>query len=384
MPKTFSAALRRAVRLMHPAKVKKATLSAQKAMAGIVVKLAGAKAKPVRFKQPTPALPKGGRSLGVVLEQLRAAQAFLPAAQAFLPAARAGSNTSKVSPRIPTGAQYLSRNHRNAAGSRGYKLYLPISSASPKGLILMLHGCNQTPDDFAVGTHMNALAEKHGLAIAYPAQTRRHNAASCWNWFNPANQARGAGEPEMLAALARKLMQEFRLDRNSVFVAGLSAGGAMAAILADLYPDVFSAAGIHSGLARGAASDVLSAITAMRSGRPSGGNTPHATAHPDPVRRIVFHGEADATAHRSNASFIVRAALGDHASPTKVNKRSVLGRGYTRSEFAAADGTGLLELWMVEGAGHAWSGGRAKGSYTDPKGPDASLQMVRFFLAKPG
>ena len=117
----------------------------------------------------------------------------------------------------------------------------------------MLHGCNQTPDDFAVGTHMNAMAEKHGLAVAHPAQTRHHNAASCWNWFKPVNQLRGAGEPEILASLARKLMKEFSLTRDGVFVAGLSAGGAMAAILADVYPDIFSAVGVHSGLAREAA-----------------------------------------------------------------------------------------------------------------------------------
>jgi poly(hydroxyalkanoate) depolymerase family esterase len=229
---------------------------------------------------------------------------------------------------------------------------------------------------------MNAMAEKHGLAIAYPAQTPRQNAASCWNWFKPTNQARGSGEPEILASLARKLMKEFRLNRNCVFVAGLSAGGAMAAILADTYPDVFSAVGIHSGLARGSACDMVSAISVMRSGRPSGGTASVVTAQPDPVRRIIFQGEADGTVHPSNAARIVSAALGDHASPTKVITRSVLGRRYTRSDFAGDDGGVLLELWMIEGAGHAWSGGRVGGSYTDRNGPDATAHMIRFFLAK--
>ena len=246
----------------------------------------------------------------------------------------------------------------------------------------MLHGCNQTPDDFAAGTHMNALADKHGLAIAYPAQTGGHNAASCWNWFNPGNQMRGAGEPAILAALTRKLMKEFGLGRDAAFVAGLSAGGAMAAILADVYPDVFSAAGIHSGLARGAAGDVVSAMSAMRSGGTSDRNTGAIAAPSHAVRRIIFHGDTDSTVHGSNASMIVAAAMGGNAAPAKVIKRSVRGRGYTRSHFTGSDGAVLLELWMLEGAGHAWSGGRVTGSYTDSKGPDASAQMIRFFLAK--
>lgn len=376
MSRTLAAALRRAKRLMRSTKVTKTARSAQKMMADFMVKSALAAFKPKMSKPTKPAMPKAGRSLGTVLKQLRTAQALLPAALA-------GSNAAEISPRIPSEAQYLSRTHRCAAGSRGYRLYLPASQPRPKGLILMLHGCNQTPDDFAVGTHMNALAEKHGLAVAYPAQTKRHNAASCWNWFKPADQIRGAGEPEILASLARKLMREFSLDRMCVFVAGLSAGGAMAAILADVYPDVFSAAGIHSGLARGAARDMLSAMTAMRSGTTSGVTAPFAPMESGLVRRIVFQGDADTTVHPSNAALIVAAALGDHAKPTKVSKRSVLGRGYTRNDFSGPDGEVLLELWMLEGAGHAWSGGRVAGSYTDRKGPDASAQMVRFFLAKP-
>lgn len=372
MSRTFAAALRRANRFMRSAKVTKATRSTQKVMADLIVKSALATLKPTipkkTSKRTKPAVPKASGSLGVVLKQLRAAQA--------------GSATAAISPRIPSGAQYLSRTHRSAAGSRDYKLYLPASQPRPKGLIVMLHGCNQTPDDFAVGTHMNTLAEKHGLAIAYPAQSIRSNAASCWNWFKPVNQQRGSGEPEILASLARKLTREFKLDRNFVFVAGLSAGGAMAATLADLYPDVFSAAGIHSGLARGAARDMFSAVSAMRSGRTSGGFAPFAPLAADPVRRILFQGDADTTVHPANASIILAAALGDSATPIKVSKRSVQGRGYTKSDFAGAKGKVVLELWMLEGAGHAWSGGRVRGSYTDRKGPDASAQMIRFFLAE--
>lgn len=247
----------------------------------------------------------------------------------------------------------------------------------------MLHGCNQNADDFSVGTHMNAMAEKHGLAIAYPEQIARHNVASCWNWFSPGNQERGSGEPAILASLTRKLAKEFGLDRGAVSVAGLSAGGAMAAILADVYPDIFSAAGVHSGLARGAARNVITAISAMRNGGVPDSAVLAVAPQSKSVRRIVFQGDADTTVHPSNATKIVTAALGEDATPTKITSRSVRGRGYCRSDFARLDGTVMVELWILEGGGHAWSGGRAAGSYTDRKGPDASAQMIRFFMSKP-
>lgn len=372
MTRGFAAAMRRANRLMRPVKLSKASRSLHKSMTDLMVDAAFApfvqpKAKIAKSRKA--ALPKSGRRLGAVLKQLTKAPATVTGA--------------RVDPaRLPYGAQYLSRQHRSTAGSRGYRLYVPASQPKrPKGLILMLHGCNQTPDDFARGTHMNAMAEKHGLVIAYPCQTKGHNAGSCWNWFKPGHQARGMGEPAILASLARKLMREFGLERGSVFVAGLSAGGAMAAILADVYPDVFSAAGVHSGLARGSARDVLSAMSAMRSGGTSEdiAATPERPAHP--VRRIVFHGETDSTVHPSNAAQIVAAAVGGGTQPSRVGNRSVRGRGYARSDYADADGAVQLELWMIEQTGHAWSGGRAAGSFTDSKGPDASAQMIRFFLS---
>jgi poly(hydroxyalkanoate) depolymerase family esterase len=374
MTRSFAAAVRRVNRLMRPTRT---TKSIQKMMTGLMVKSALASlpaATPKTAKSRKVATPKAGRTLGVVLRQLRAAQSLVPSPTT-------GTSGRVASPRIPKDAQYLDRTHRSAAGSRGYKIYLPASQPKrPKGLILMLHGCNQTPDDFALGTHMNALAEKNGLVIAYPAQTVSHNGSSCWNWFKPGNQGRGAGEPAILASLARKLAQEFDVGRDQVFVAGLSAGGAMAAILADAYPDVFSAVGVHSGLARGAARDVVSALSAMRKGAP-GRLAPVAHLSPHTVRRIIFHGDTDSTVHPANASRIVAAAVGGRTTPTNVSRRTVRGRGYVRSVFAGQDGTAMLELWMLEGAGHAWSGGRASGSYTDSNGPDASAQMIRFFLA---
>ena len=381
MKNIFASALRRTSRLMRPAKLGTTARSVQTMMTGLMRASLPAAAKPKTAKQRKAALSKvghskAGQSLGTVMKQLRDVQSLMPVAVGR-------TKRQEVSPSTPKGAQFVSRTHRSAAGSRGYKLYLPASQPKrPRGLILMLHGCTQTPDDFATGTRMNALAEKHGFAVAYPAQTASHNTASCWNWFKPGDQQRGAGEPALLASLTRKLMKDFGLGRDVVFVAGLSAGGAMAATLADVYPDIFSAAGVHSGLARGSARDVLSAMLAMRNGAASG-HVATVALPSDPVRRIVFQGDADNTVHPSNAAVIVAAAVGGHAKPAKVIKRVVRGRRYSRNEFTAADGAVVLELWMIEGAGHAWSGGRVAGSFTDAKGPDASAQMIRFFLAQP-
>jgi len=365
MKNSFTKALRRAKRLMRLAKPPKSLRKVPKTMTAAMVKPARALMTGTLAKTPRPRKPARRKAAGT-------------------PGAVASSSSRSPAPRIPDGVQYLARKHRSAAGSRDYKLYIPASDPKrPMGLILMLHGCNQGPDDFALGTHMNALAEKHRLVIAYPSQTARQNAAACWNWFKPGHQQRGAGEPAILASLTRKLMREFGLDRDTAFVAGLSAGGGMASILADVYPDIFSAAGIHSGVARGTARNVVSAMRAMRKG---GAPPVHAPILPAPgprVRRIVFQGDADRTVHPSNADTIIAMAMGRDAVPAKVGKRTVRGRGYARSDYTAPDGAVLVEMWMIEGAGHAWSGGRKAGSYTDNKGPDASAQMVRFFLAKP-
>lgn len=378
MLRTYATAFRNANRLMQPPKMIKATQSIHKAITGLMIDsafspLTGLAPKAAKLNKKK--APTNAQALGTAMGQVGAANMRMFAFPGK-------SSAGKPVPRIPTGAQYCSRKHRSAWGSRSFRLYLPVSRPQkPNGLILMLHGCSQTPDDFALGTHMNALAEKHGLAIAYPMQTKRHNAGLCWNWFKPENQMRGAGEPAILASLTRKLMKEFGLGRDSVFVGGLSAGGAMAAILADVYPDIFSAAGMHSALARGAAHNVASAMSAMRNG---GSQRPTLAGINGflPVRRIIFQGDNDSTVHPSNAAMLVDAAVGIDATPTKISNQSVQGRDYTRSNFAKSNGAGPLELWMLKGAGHAWSGGRTAGSFTDRKGPDASVQMVRFFLTK--
>jgi poly(hydroxyalkanoate) depolymerase family esterase len=236
----------------------------------------------------------------------------------------------------------------------------------------MLHGCSQDADDFACGTRMNELAETHRVIVAYPEQCRGQNAHACWNWFRPGDQGRTGGEPEILATLARSLAAEFAVDRTRVFVAGLSAGGAMAAILGATHSETFRGVGVHSGLPHGAAHDVVSAYAAMR-----GEGAVRSNGRP-PVPTIVFHGTADLTVHPSNAELIL-----DAASLDRVDRSDLVsgGRRCSRAVSTGADGAPVSELWLIEGAGHAWSGGAPQGSHTDPRGPDASAEMIRFFLS---
>lgn len=280
-------------------------------------------------------------------------------------------------PHVPEGALYETRSFASEHGSRDYRLFVPSDRpGGPKGLVLMLHGCTQDPDDFARGTDMNRHAEQSGLIVVYPHQSRAHNAQGCWNWFRPEDQRAEAGEAALLGALARAVAAEFSVPPNAIFAAGLSAGGAMTATLAATHPSLFAAVGIHSGLPHGIARDMPSAFGAMRG---QGGRAPGKTR--GAVRMIVFHGMADATVHPSNAEALV-AAAGHALSGTSRREqgRSKGGRAYSRDLVEAGDGTPLVESWRIEGAGHAWSGGRVEGSYTDPAGPDASAEMVRFFL----
>lgn len=273
---------------------------------------------------------------------------------------------------LPDGAAFLDRRYSCAAGARRYRLYVPSTANDGlQGLIVMLHGCTQNPEDFAAGTGMNALAEAHRLIIVYPAQTGSDNSMSCWNWFRPGDQMRGAGEPAIIAGLTESLRDEYAVPKDRVFVAGLSAGGAMAAILGETYPDLYAAIGVHSGLAYGSANDVMSAFTAMR----GQGGIERAPARSGGPRRIVFHGSADTTVHPSNAGRII---AGDGRTSRSEHGPTGETRGYSRLVVEGADGP--HECWIIDGAQHAWAGGNASGSYTDPRGPNASEAMVRFFL----
>lgn len=274
------------------------------------------------------------------------------------------------------GAQFLSLSHRSAKGSRDYRLYIPAKRApAAMPLVVMLHGCTQTPEDFAIGTGMNALAEEFGCIIAYPAQAQGANAQKCWNWFRPEDQGKGRGEPALIAGMIEEILRDHPVDRTRVYAAGLSAGGAAAAILGAAYPDLFAAIGVHSGLPVGSAQDVPQAFAAMRSGATGKG-------YSVPAPTIVFHGLADTTVHPDNGKAVTAQALRAHSglSGTHIQDRSRGGRAYRQIRHIAASGLSVAEHWEIEGVGHAWSGGSANGSYTDPTGPDASREMLRFFL----
>jgi poly(hydroxyalkanoate) depolymerase family esterase len=237
----------------------------------------------------------------------------------------------------------------------------------------MLHGCNQNPDDFAIGTAMNDVAEANGLLVAYPHQAKTHNPSSCWNWFRPADQMRGRGEPAVLANIVKELASEFHLHREQTFIAGLSAGGAMAIVMAETYPDLVGAVGVHSGLDFKSAGDVASAFAAMK-----GAPAPQIAAshHAKPaVRAIVFHGASDRTVHPSNAKQIFERIRGQQRGSLNTEQAA----GYTRTTFGPPE-MPLLEIWSVQALGHAWSGGNPAGSFTDARGPSASAEMVRFFV----
>ena len=294
-----------------------------------------------------------------------------------------GFNTPATAPPdVPDGAQFIDGVYRNHAGTRSYKLYIPSSyhgQAMP--LVVMLHGCTQNPDDFAAGTQMNALAEEKECFVVYPAQTQGANSSRCWNWFNAIDQQRDQGEPSLIAGIAQQVIDDYPVNEREVFVAGLSAGGAMAVIVGTLYPDLFAAVGVHSGLPFASAQDLPSALAAMKGGAmpnvrrkaPAGG-----------VPIIVFHGDRDTTVNLRNGDELIAQGVRSQAGGKTARTASVdgsvpNGHRYTRTTHSQADGSPLGEYWIIHGAGHAWSGGSDNGSYTDGKGPDASREMLRFF-----
>jgi poly(hydroxyalkanoate) depolymerase family esterase len=295
-----------------------------------------------------------------------------------------GTATTRTPLSLPDGARFEEHIYANAAGSRPYKLYVPsiLKEGERLPLVVMLHGCTQSPDDFAVGTRMNELAEEFGFLVAYPGQTQAANMQKCWNWFNAADQQRDQGEPSLIAGITRAIMDQFPVDRGRIYVAGLSAGGAKAAIMGATYPDLYAAVGVHSGLACGAARDMGSAFAAMKQGGAPGGLRagsvgPSGQATPT----IVFHGDRDTTVHPVNGDQVATQAGAGTAHREEASRgQSAGGMAFTRTVHRDEAGRAMLEQWVLHGGGHAWSGGSQAGSYTDPRGPDASREMVRFFL----
>jgi poly(hydroxyalkanoate) depolymerase family esterase len=377
MPDSIQRWLRELSRLTQSGRFAKAAQFVQQSMAGTPVGPSSANAETV---------------IELPMSDAAAAESTLPVDAAVAPEQAGHQGLS------------LAGQHTEAGLTRAYILYLPPAVASPAvpasiPLVVMLHGCTQSPDDFAAGTAMNELASEQGFAVLYPAQSQDANAARCWNWYEPGHQQRGSGEPAVLASLTQSVITQHGLDARRVYVAGLSAGGAMAAILGEAYPDLYAAVGIHSGLASGAANDLMSALSAMKHGRSAAASeatnekatvlTAHAPGASHPLPTIVFHGDSDAVVHPDNGMQAIEAAIvaGEpdimgSAAPMAVVEQGVSpkGRGYTRTTHPHAE-THLnqAEHWLLHGGGHAWSGGSALGSFTDPDGPDATREMWRFF-----
>ena len=290
----------------------------------------------------------------------------------------ARSPSTPYAHQTPGPGHFIAGSHGSVGGQRDFKLYIPPGAGERAlPLVVMLHGCTQHPDDFAAGTDMNTLAGAQGFYVLYPAQSQAANPQRCWSWFKHSHQARGRGEPALLAGMTREVMATHAIDPDRVYVAGLSAGGAMAAILGDAYPDLYAAVGVHSGLATGIATDLPSALGAMQSGASS------VRTSASGVATIVFHGDADTTVHPANGAQVIAASAGSSARVEVEQQKTPGGRSATRSVYRAPDGAVMAEHWLVHGAPHAWSGGSTQGSYTDARGPDASAEMLRFFLEHP-
>ena len=301
------------------------------------------------------------------------------------PAAPAGGDSGRpAAPAVkrPAG-RFEAFSYANAAGTRAYRLYVPSShDGGSLPLVVMLHGGTQDAATFAAATGMNDLAERQGFLVAYPEQPASANPGKYWNWFVPGHQHRDDGEPSLIAGITREVIERYRADASRVYVAGFSAGGAMAAVMAAVYPDLYAAVGVHSGVPYAAADNVASAFTAMKQGssRPAG-----STGRPVPL--IVFHGDRDTTVAPANAAGLIGDVLaaaspdGRPGTPPAVVTTGQVpgGHAYTRTRYQDPAGTVLAERWIIHQGGHTWSGGVPHGSYTDPRGPDASAELIRFF-----
>lgn len=379
--------LREATRLTRAGRLAEATALIQQTLRGP----AGPDADAVR---PTETASTAPRALPASLDALR-----LPAGQGGHAATSRPTSVFRPKPAALAG-RFLDGVVSHAAGTRTYKLYVPsgyVGQAVP--LVVLLHGCTQDATDFAAGTRLNEFSEEQTILVVYPEQARSANPSGCWNWFEPAHQERERGEPALIAGITRQIMRDYHVQPRRVYLAGLSAGGAMAVVMGIAYPDLYAAIGLHSGVAYRAAHDLRSALTAMRRGRGAStvpwqgtlGSVP-------PIARvaplILFHGDRDRTVHPSNATQIVTQWTGLEAAWRDGSGREALavtvdhdqvpgGYAFTRSVYGRPDGPSVVEQWMIHGAGHAWSGGSADGSFTDPKGPDASREMLRFFHEHP-
>lgn len=304
------------------------------------------------------------------------------------PAAKAKAPAPRMKPQRTEAPGSFTRMALAHGGmQRHYWLSVPpgAKAGTDMPLVVMLHGCTQNPQDFATGTRMNAAAAPANALVLYPAQAPSANHNGCWNWFLPEHQQRDQGEPDLLLAMLRYVRERHPVDAKRVYAAGLSAGGAMAALLGREYPDVFAAIGVHSGLQAGAAQNMMAALSAMKTGAKLSAPVQNpARAEPAPAL-IVFHGDADGTVNAKNGEQLVQATLNTlHGGPATAQRhtqqgRSPAGQPFTQTVYSAGH-TVVAEHWLLHGAGHAWSGGHPGGSHTDARGVDATQEMLRFFL----
>ena len=370
-----NALMAEALRLTRAGRLAEATALLQRGIGAVEPAPTGPRLADMRASR------SGGRGLGLgrLAETL---QANLPGSPAVVTTARP---TGVTPPEPSATTERVGVTHRLAhtgeAGTRSYDLYVPSTYAgAPVPLIVMLHGGTQDAGDFATGTRMNELAEQYGFLVAYPEQSQSANTGRYWNWFRSGDQNRGEGEPAILAGMTEHIMSEYAVDSARVFVAGLSAGGAMVAVMAATYPDLFTAVGVHSGLAAGAAHDAASGYAAMQNGG--------APAPAGELPLIVFHGDRDRTVAPVNAEKLITCRLAavttdgstSVQSSTSIQERNATGYACTVSVYHDDEGRVVAEQWTVHGGAHAWFGGSPRGSYTDGQGPDASAEMVRFFL----
>ena len=373
MNEDFLKSMKDAFALLRTKGPKEATAAVQRALAG---------AKGQAHPAQTPPMPAAASDWAQAWDQVQTQLQARTQAYAQTHASPKPHAPAPYTVDADTPGAFSTHTFSNNAGQRQYKLYVPaVYNNEPVPLIVMLHGCTQNADDFAAGTRMNEMAERHGFIVVYPNQSQAANHSKCWNWFKPADQQRDHGEPSLIAGITREVMTRYRVDAARVYVAGLSAGGAMADVMLKTSPDLYAAACVHSGLAYGCARDLPSALAAMKGGKP-----PRHRSRAAPQRPlIVFHGEADTTVHPSNASELVAcfdAGATTVSSPSAAASAPGNRRGATLQKLVAANGV-EAEYWLIHGAAHAWAGGSQRGSYTDPAGPDATAEMLRFFLAHP-
>ena len=405
MRTSFARSVLKATGLTRMGRLMDATRLIQRALSGAVLPTAKPEAEP----RTTTVVPAAARVVVVPPAAKVLPTDNPPAAPAPLPAANDDDSSSQPQQLHPAPAaapapaphpNFSEQSFAFEGQNYPYRLFVPkLADASEHAatrtrmpLVVLLHGCKQDALDFSKGTAMNALAAKEQCLVLYPEQITSGNQMMCWNWFEPGHQQADTGEPGMIAALTRQVLAtDFngrRANPHRVYIAGLSAGGAMAAVVASQHPDLFTALGVHSGLPAGAASNVITAFQAMR----VGGQCQEVSAIPT----IVFHGEGDTTVHPNNGETITLDALAALAKTGKqidgplIKTQSTAYPEGDRADrndkpteltrYANASGKSFIEYWSINNGPHAWSGGSKQGSYTDPDGPSASKAMLTFFL----